>query len=360
MTYKLYEELGVSKNASIDDIKKAYRRAAMQHHPDKGGDEKKFKAISNAYEVLSDEAKRNQYDQLGDENFQNAMNGSGGGGGFPGGMNPHDIFAQMFAGMGGGMHFDMGGGFPFGGGPSRQKKRQDHSHTIRISLQDAYQGIHKTIQINLQKICVSCKETCPACQGRGQITNMVRAGPFTQVIQQPCGACQSTGTITKGRSSCSECKGTTTYIEEKRLEIDILPGVMNGKQIKIEGAGEQRQSNDETSGDLILQIQITENSQFIRNGNDLNYVSKITFKESIIGKVFTIDHFSGPIEVNTTDFGIIQVAKKYEISAKGMPIEGSKSRFGNLIIQFDIVYPVKPLDSVTIGLLEAAFNAINL
>ena len=98
MTYKLYDELGISKNASVEDIKKAYRRSAMQHHPDKGGDEKKFKAISNAYEILSDEGKRNQYDQLGDENFQNAMNGGGGGGGggFQGGMNAHDIFAQMF------------------------------------------------------------------------------------------------------------------------------------------------------------------------------------------------------------------------------------------------------------------------
>jgi DnaJ-class molecular chaperone len=366
MTYKLYDELGIAKNASIDEIKKAYRRAAMQHHPDKGGDEKKFKAISNAYEVLSDEGKRNQYDQLGDENFQNAMNGGGGGGGFPGGMNPHDIFAQMFAGMGmgggGGVHFDMGGGggFPGFGGPPRQKRRQDHSHGIRISLQDAYQGVHKTIQINLQKACVSCRETCPACQGRGQITNMVRAGPFTQVIQQPCGACQSSGTIMRGRSSCSDCKGNGNYIEEKRIEIEISPGVANGKQIKIDGAGEQRQTNEEVSGDLVLHIQINEHPHFVRNGNDLQYISKITFKESVIGKIVTIDHFSGPIEVNTTDFGIIQVAKKYEIPGKGMPIEGSKGRFGNLIIQFDILYPTKPIDSVSMGVLEAAFNAINL
>jgi DnaJ family protein A protein 2 len=368
MTYKLYDELGISKNASVEDIKKAYRRSAMQHHPDKGGDEKKFKAISNAYEILSDEGKRNQYDQLGDENFQNAMNGGGGGGGggFQGGMNAHDIFAQMFGGMGGGMHFDMGGGgfpgFPgFGGGPPpRQKKRQDHSHGIRISLQDAYNGIHKTIQINLQKMCMSCKETCPACQGRGQITNMVRAGPFTQVIQQPCGACQSTGTISKANQSCSECKGSMNYVEEKRLEIDILPGVTNGKQIKIDGAGEQRQSPDEIAGDLLLHIQITEDSQFVRDGNNLNYASKLTFKESIIGKTFTIDHFSGPIEIKTIDFGIIQVGKKYEIHGKGMPIEGSKTRFGNLYIHFDIIYPSKPLDAVTVGVLEAALNAISL
>ena len=357
--FKLYDELGIQKGASVDEIKKAYRRSAMKYHPDKGGDEKKFKSISNAYEILSDDNKRAQYDQMGDDNFQNMMNaggGGGGGGGFPpGGMSAHDIFAQMFAGMGGmgGMNFDMGGGM-------RQKRRQDHSHGIRISLQEAYQGVHKTIQISLKKTCMSCKETCHACQGKGQITNMVRAGPFTQVIQSPCNYCGASGSISRGKESCKECKGKGSYNEEKRIDIDISAGIISGKQIRIEGMGEQRQQADETPGDLILQVQINDHILFTREGNDLKYYALLTFKESIIGKTFTIDHFSGPIEVNTRDFGVIQVAKKYEIRDKGMPIDAAKTRFGNLIIQFDISYPSAPLDSNAIAVLEGALNTLNL
>lgn len=362
MTHKLYDELGIQRNASIDEIKKAYRRAAMQHHPDKGGSEEKFKEVTNAYEVLSDEGKRNQYDQLGDENFQQAANGGGGGGGgFPGGMNAHDIFAQMFGGMGGfpgGMQFNFGQG---GGPPGQQnRRRQDHLHGMHIHLNEAYNGIRKTIQVNLQKTCVSCKETCPACQGRGQITNMIRNGPFTQVMQQPCGACQMTGFISRGRDSCSECKGYGNYTDEKRVDIDIPPGVMTGKQIRMDGLGEQRQTNEETSGDLILEIKVNDHAYFTRDINDLKYTKKITFKESIIGTKFTIDHFAGPLEIDTREYGIIQPLKKYEVRNKGMPIDSNKTRFGNLIIQFEILYPVKALDSAAIDVLQSALNSLNL
>jgi DnaJ-class molecular chaperone len=363
MTHKLYDELGIPRTASLDEIKKAYRRAAREHHPDKGGNEEKFKNITNAYEILTDEGKRNQYDQLGDENYQQAANGGGGGGGgFPGGMNAHDIFAQMFGGMAGGgfpgnMHFDFGQG---GGGGRQQRRRQDHNHGMHINLQEAYHGVHKTLQVNLQKVCLKCKEACPSCQGRGQITNMVRQGPFTQIINQPCVACQMTGFIIRGRDTCSECKGCGNYTEEKRIEIDIASGVLSGKQIRMEGLGEQRQTHDEISGDLILEIKINDHAFFTREGNDLKYAKRITFKESIIGIKFTIDHFSGPIEIDTRDYGIIQVAKKYEVRGKGMPIDGNRGRCGNLIIQFDITYPQKPLDSDVLGTLESALNAVNL
>ena len=358
MTHKLYEQLGISQSASLDEIKKAYRRAAREHHPDKGGDDTKFKEITNAYEILTDPDKRNQYDQLGDENYQNMNNG--GGGGFPGGMNPHDLFAQMFGGMGGfpgGMHFDMN--FGNGGNHQRSRKRNDHNHGMHISLQEAYNGSHKNIQINLQKMCLSCKETCPACQGRGQITNMVRNGIFTQVITQPCNTCNGSGHILRGRDKCSECKGRGQYSEEKRIEIDIPAGVSTGHQIRINGMGEQKQNNDEISGDLILQIHINDHPHFIRDGNNLKFIKELTFKESILGKKFIIDHFSGPLEINTLDFGIIEPAKKYELNGKGMPYD-NKKRYGNLIIQFSIIYPSNKLTQDEIKLLENVFNSINL
>ena len=368
MTHKLYDQLGISRSASIDEIKKAYRRAARDHHPDKGGDESKFKEISNAYEILSDEGKRNQYDQLGDENYQQATNGGGGGGGFPGGMNPHDIFAQMFGGMGGGgggfpgnVHFDMNMNFGHGGAQQqRNRRRQDHPHGMHIGLHEAYTGIHKTIQINLQKVCLSCKETCNACQGRGQITNMVRNGIFTQVITQPCTTCQGSGSIIRGRDKCSECNGRGQYTEEKRIEIDIPAGVNTGHHIKIDGMGEQKQQSEETSGDLILHIHINEHPVFTREGNNLKFVKEITFKESILGKKFTIEHFSGPLEINTINFGIIECAKKYEISGKGMPFDNSKTRYGNLIVQFNIVYPSKKFNAEDIQVLQSAFDTVHL
>lgn len=367
MTHKLYETLGIPRSASHDEIKKAYRNAAREHHPDKGGDDTKFKEILNAYEILSDKDKRNQYDQLGDENYQNMSNG--GGNGFPGGMNPHDIFAQMFGGMGGmgggmggfpgNMHFDMnfGGG---GGNQQRNRKRNDHVHGMHISLQEAYTGSHKNIQINLQKVCLSCKETCPACQGRGQITNMVRNGIFTQVITQPCNTCNGSGHILHGRDKCNECKGRGQYNDEKRIEVDIPAGVTSGHQIRINGMGEQKQNSDEVPGDLILQIHINEHPQFIREGNNLKTIKEITFKESILGKKFTIDHFSGPLEINTVDFGIIEPAKKYELNGKGMPCDNNKKRYGNLIIQFSIIYPSNKFTQDDIKVLETAFNSIKL
>lgn len=361
MTHKLYETLGISRSASLDEIKKAYRRSARDHHPDKGGDESKFKEISNAYEILSDEEKRNQYDQLGDENFQNM--GNGGGNGFPGGMNPHDLFAQMFGGMGGmggfpgGMHFDMN--FGNGGGHQRNRNCQDHTHGMNINLQEAYNGTRKNIQLNLQKICLSCKQTCNTCQGRGQITNMVRNGIFTQVITQPCNTCQGSGSMISGRDKCSECKGRGQYNEEKRIEIEIPAGVNSGHQIRINGMGEQKRSQDEIAGDLILQVNITDHPHFTREGNNLKYVSSITFKEAILGKKFTIEHFSGPLEINTVEFGIIESAKKYEISGKGMPYD-NKKRYGNLIVQFNVTYPNRKLSENDISTLTNVFNSINL
>jgi DnaJ-class molecular chaperone len=374
MTHKLYEQLGISQNASPDEIKKAYRKAAIQHHPDKGGNEEKFKEITNAYEILSDEGKRNQYDQLGDDNYQNMANGSGGGGGgggggFPGGMSAHDIFAQMFGGMnmgggGGGMpgdmNFDMHFGHGGGGGGQRNRRRQDHSHGMHISLNEVYTGVRKTLQICVQKACLTCKQTCSTCQGRGQITNMVRNGIFTQVINQHCGNCSGTGIMTKPQEGCGECKGRGQYNEDKRVELDIPAGVVNGHQIRIAGLGEQKQTTEEVPGDLILHIQVNEHPTFTRHGNDLHYTKTISFTESVVGVQFTIDHFSGSVSVNTLNFGIIQPGKKYEVSGKGLPYDNNKQRYGNLHIEFKITYPTKKFTNDEVYVLQKAFSSVNL
>jgi DnaJ family protein A protein 2 len=358
MTFKLYESLGLTQNASPDEIKKAYRKLAMQYHPDKGGDSEKFKEISHAYDVLSDEGKRDEYNQLGDDGIQARQNG---GGGFPGGMNPHDIFAQMFGGGGGfpGFQFDMN--FGHGGGHrGGAKKRNDHQHAMHINLQDVYTGTHKSIRINITKTCFTCKETCHACQGRGNITTMHRNGIFTQVATAACNECKGSGKIIKGKTSCSDCSGKGSIVEDKKVELDIPRGITNGTQIRIEGLGEQKQNSNEIAGDLILHIVVNDHPVFIRQGNDLQYPTRITFKESIVGKDFIIDHFSGPVKISTKDFGIIQSAKKYEVKGKGMPIDKNSESYGNLIIQFDIIYPTKKLETSEIETLNMAFNSINL
>lgn len=332
MTHKLYEVLGVPKDASKEDIKRAFRKLAVQHHPDKGGDPEKFKEIAHAYEVLNDDQKRNEYDHLGDEGL--AMH-QGGGAGFEH-MDPRHIFEQFF---GGGSMF---GGDMFGGMHSPQPsrvRRNDHMHAIRLSLQEAYQGITKHMRICVSKTCMRCKETCPACQGRGNITDMRRMGFFTQVMTRPCDVCHGTGQKSRGREDCSECKGKATYQEEKRVEVVIPPGVHHGHQIRMDGLGEQPKMDGDIAGDLVLQVVVSsQDSHFRRNGDDLLHTISCTFAEAVIGKRVSIPHYGGAFDVDTSEYGIIQPDKTYIIPDKGMPMLDGRG-YGKLQLQFQVHYP---------------------
>lgn len=343
MTHKLYEVLGVAQSSSKDDLKKAYKKLAIQMHPDKGGDPEKFKEISHAYSVLSDDDKRRQYDQLGDEGFEN----SGGGGSH--GFNPQDIFEQFFGGGG-------GGGFPFGFnmhmGPMGPQKRSNHVHELNISMDDAYHGVKKSMRVNLTKLCPKCKDTCHVCQGKGHIMDMRRMGFLTQMLQRQCDACSGSGFVSKGKLGCVECTGTGTLKEEHKLDIVIPPGVETGHATLFHGLGEQANSPNEVAGDLIFQVNVQTHPFFQRQGNNLVYTEKITLKESICGKTFKIRHFTGSIEVNSADHGVIQPGKPYIIKGKGMP-------GGDLHIMFDIQYPTKKLseeerDAINVAMSKAS------
>jgi len=229
MSYKLYEVLGIGKDASKEDIKRAYKTQAIKHHPDKNGDPEKFKEISNAYQILSDDEKRAQYDRFGDAGLDQMNGGSGG---FET-VDPRHIFEQFFGGgMGGGhagFHFDIFQDMFGGGGPQRNSriKRNDHMHTIRINLAEAYHGAQKNIRISLQKTCFKCKDTCNACQGKGMITDMRRMGFITQMMQRPCDVCRGAGMIIKGKEGCNECGGKGNYQTEEKVDIQIPRGVIN-------------------------------------------------------------------------------------------------------------------------------------
>jgi DnaJ homolog subfamily A member 2 len=335
MSFKLYDQLGLARGASKEDIKRAYKALAIQHHPDKGGDPEKFKEISNAYQVLNDDEKRARYDQVGDAGMDSM---AGHPGGFEASMDPRHIFEQFFGGGGGGFHFDM-----FGRGDhfeqARPARRGDQLHTMRVPLRDAFHGLVKTIRINLQKTCMRCKEVCHACQGRGSITVMRRMGPFTQMMTQPCDVCKGSGQITRGKEDCPDCKGKGTFTEEKKLEIEIPKGVSSGYQIRVPGCGEQARSPDETPGDLILQFMVQEDPHFQRNGHDLFYRTKLTFAETILGKNIVIPHFAGDMQLDTSRFGVIQPEKAYTIEGKGMPMESSGKHYGKLHVIFQVDYP---------------------
>lgn len=331
-TYQLYEDLGLQFGASSDEIKKAYRKLALSTHPDRGGDPEKFKKISNAYQILSDEQKRGLYDQVGDEQFQDANAGMQHHGGM-GGIDPEILFQNIFS------QFDFGGGghHPFGGGPPPPKRRNDHVHHIKMTLAEAFHGTRKNVRISLQKSCLSscCSQTCFRCQGRGSITDMRRMGFMTQMMTRPCDGCQATGKILKPVPDCSECKGKGKYTTDVAYELHIPNAVSTGHRIVCQGYGEQPQIAGEIAGDLIIEIIIHGDTNFQRQGNDLVHTVKLSFAESIIGKNIVVPHFEKPIELFTADYGVLQPNKPYIIQGKGM------TKDSNLILLFQIDYPTR-------------------
>lgn len=343
--HKLYSVLGLDKGASADEIKKAYRKKALELHPDKPtGDAEKFKEVNAAYEVLSDAQKKQQYDELGDAGITNQ------GGGMPPDIN--EMFANLFNGTG----FGFPGGNPFGfrQGPIR---RQDIVHNVSITLHDAYFGLKKNIKIKIDKTCFKCQTQCPACQGRGQITDMRRIGPMTQMMTRICDICKGSGNVTNG--NCQECTGGK-HAEERKVELDIPRGVQTGYQIRINQCGEQAKTADEIPGDLIFQVNIIQHEKYERREADLVCVIPITFTESILGKQLTMPHFTGDITVDIEKFTVVQPEKKYIVEGKGMPRDPQGKTFGNLILQFHISYPSKTWTAEERTMLETTFKTVGL
>jgi DnaJ-class molecular chaperone len=289
-----YESLGVDKTASKDEIKKAYKKLAMKSHPDKGGDTEVFKKISEAYEILSDEDKRNEYDNPRQQ------------------FNPFDVFGQMFG---------------------RQVRRlQDHRHVIKISLLDAYKGRGINLNVKMDKKCL-CVKTCEVCKGSGNI-GIQHPMMMGMIIQQPCGKCSASGVFSVG---CLKCAGKGVLQETNRVSINIPAGVENGHQEILEGLGEQSINSNDIAGNLTIIIQVEEHSIFKRSGDDLIFTKKISLGESIVGLYVGIPHFDGDIIHDTRQYGIINPSKLYIVPGKGMTSRGS------LQIKFDIQYPNVPI-----------------
>lgn len=338
-----YEVLGVQKGASADEIKKAYRKKAIQYHPDKNpGDkeaEEKFKEAAEAYEVLSDESKRARYDQFGHAAFE----GGAGGGGFS--MNMDDIFS-MFGDVFGG-HFG-GGGSPFssffggGGGGSRQTVGSNLRVRVKLTLQEVANGCEKKLKVRHDVLCEHCNgtgakdpnsvQTCPDCGGRGYVIRQQRSILGMMQTQQPCSRCGGTGQII--RDKCPFCSGTGVERKEEVISVKIPAGVQAGMQLTVRGKGNAVRNG--IPGDLYVLIEEEEQADLMRNGNDLIYNLLLDLPTAVLGGAVEIPTVDGKVKVKIEKG--TQPGKMLRLRGKGLP-DVNGYGMGDLLVNIGVYIP---------------------
>ena len=346
MAKDYYEILGVPKNATDDQIKKAYRRQAHQYHPDKqGGDEKKFKEINEAYQILSDKQKRGQYDQFG-TTFEQAQ-GQGGFGGFNG-FRDFSGFADAFSGA----DFDLGDIFSgifsgqknrSGRTSSRARRGKDISLEVQIGLEEAFTGIDKDIEIYKAVVCSKCKgeggdsgskiETCSNCKGAGSVSKTRSAGFFSFTSSEMCSVCRGRGK--KPEKLCSQCGGDGRINESVNIKVKIPAGIESGQIIKLSGQGEAAAFNGQ-AGDLYLTIYIKKHSKFIRKNDDVYYDLIIHFTQAALGDKIEIPTLEGSIRLKIP--AGIDSGEIISLRGKGMPKFQRRGR-GDMLVRIFIKKP---------------------
>ncbi|KIX10140.1 uncharacterized protein Z518_01221 [Rhinocladiella mackenziei CBS 650.93] len=339
----LYEILGVEKDASQADIRKAYRKAALAHHPDKVPEdqrqeaEARFKAASQAYEILYDEEKRHLYDTHG----MAAFDGSRGPGGMGAEVNMEDILNM----------FGMGGGIP-GMGGRKMRRSPDENQKYEVTLEDLYKG--KTVKFSSTKnvICSKCKGTggaekaqakeCSACKGQGvkQVLSQVGPGMLTQRMVE-CGACEGTGQVYNPKDKCKKCKGKRTTEEKKQLELYIPRGAREGDQIKLEGEADQIPGTEQT-GDIIFHLVEQPHEVFQRTGNDLSAKLEITLAEALVGfhrvVLKHLDDRGIELKHPQAPGQILRPGEVLKIRGEGMPLKKSDAK-GDLYLVVEVQFP---------------------
>lgn len=295
-----YEVLGVPKGASADEIKKAFRRAAIEHHPDKGGDEAKFKEINEAYEVLKDDKKRQRYDQFGHAGVGGAAGGGNpfeGFGGFGQGQNANFDFGDL--GLG-----DIFGSF-FGGGQRQQRpnRGRDVEAGVEISFEDAVFGTEIELDLNLDDTCEHCKgktvepghdlKTCDECKGSGQTVRVMQT-MFGNIQQATvCDKCQGVGKIPE--KVCTVCRGTGTQRKKQKLALKIPAGVDDGATIRLREHGEA--IANAPKGDLYVNIRVKSHKKFTREGDLILSEENIDMVEAALGTEIEVDTVDGPVRM---------------------------------------------------------------
>lgn len=335
-----YDVLGVSKGANADEIKKAYRQKAKQLHPDRNSDnpnaEAEFKEANEAYEVLKDAEKKAAYDRFGHAAFEGGM----GGGGRPGGMGGGGDFASAFSDVFDDLFGDIMGGGRRGGG-QRAMRGSDLRYNLRVTLEDAHQGLQKTIQVPTAMPCDACNgtgsengaepQTCPTCSGMGK----VRASQGFFTVERTCPTCAGTGQIIQ--NPCKVCGGHGRVEKERSLSVNIPAGVETGTRIRLAGEGEAGMRGG-PSGDLYIFIEVAEHALFMREGSNLYCHVPVSMATAALG---------GDIEVPTIDGGRSRVkvpsgsqsGRQMRLRGKGMPsLRGNAS--GDMMIELAVETPV--------------------
>ena len=315
--------LGVSKGASEDELKKAYRKLAKQYHPDlHPGDaeaEAKFKEANEAYEILSDSDKRARYDQFGHAGVDPNFGGGGGFGGFDmGDLDLGDIFGSFFGG-------GFGGG-GFGGGTRRNGPQQGESlrANVTVTFEEAAFGCEKQINLTRSESCPECRgsgceagttaETCPDCRGTGAVRIQRGAGGFAFTSTAPCNRCRSTGKII--HSPCKECGGTGSVRKTKRITVNIPAGIDDGQAVSLRGQGNAGR-NGGPSGDLIVGVRILPHDQFRRDGTTVLYEQAVSFTQAALGAQLEIPTIDGKVKYDLP--AGTQTGTTFRLRGKGIP-----------------------------------------
>jgi molecular chaperone DnaJ len=321
-----YEVLGVGKDASADEIKKAFRKAAIEHHPDRGGDEAKFKEINEAYEVLKDSEKRKRYDQFGHA----GVGGNGGspfGGGFDG-QNVNFDFGDMGLGDIFNSFFGGGGGFGGGGRQQRQSRGRDVEAAVEISFEEAVFGTEVDFSLNLDDECEHCKgttvergyelKTCDQCQGSGQVVTVMRT-IFGNIQQATvCPKCKGSGKIPE--KECTVCKGKGVQSKKQKIELKIPAGIDDGATIRLREHGEAIANGPK--GDLYVNVRVKPHKKFTREGDLILSEEHVGMVEAALGTEIDVETVDGPVRMKVP--AGTQSGSDFKLSNHGVPhIKGS-------------------------------------
>lgn len=337
-----YQILGVAKGASADEIKKAYRKLAMQFHPDRNPGNKeaeaKFKEATEAYEVLKDDQKRSAYNQYGHDAFAQGGGGARGGQGqgFEG-FDFNDIFSNF-----GDMFGDMGGRQQ-GRKRSAAQRGSDIRYNLEISLEEAFRGVTEKISFTIPSVCEPCHGSgaqngekpseCPTCRGAGKI----RAQQGFFIVERPCTSCAGTGQIIKNK--CKTCHGEGRTNKDKTLSVKIPAGVEEGNRIRLSGEGEAGQRGG-PAGDLYVYISIRKNQFFTRKGDDIHFEIPLKFTTAALGgsiEIPTIDGTKAALKIPEGS----QNSDQFRLKSRGMSVINSGGRRGDMYVKINIETPVK-------------------
>ncbi|MEI6494920.1 MAG: molecular chaperone DnaJ [bacterium] len=342
MSKDYYEILGLDKKASKDEVKKAFHKLAHKYHPDKtGGDDVKFKEINEAYQTLSDDSKRSQYDTYGQ-----TFNGGGGGG--PGGFGGFEgfDFSGFQNGSGqGGVEFDLGDIFSefFGGGRSQGRRGRDISVDIQITFKESVFGTERKVLINKIAECDTCRgsgaavgvktKKCQTCDGKGIIREARRSFLGQVMTNKECPTCHGKGEIPE--KACATCGGEGVIKKNTEVKLDIPAGIENGEMIRLSGQGEAISGG--ATGDLYVKIHVDKHPTFTREGANLLLNLNIKFTDAITGADYPIETLDGKLTIKVPEG--VSSGEILRIKGEGVPYKGAKR--GDLYVKIIVKTPTK-------------------